>query len=77
METYLKLKFKGSSGKFYFIRLAKPKKNLTKEVVQEAMESIAAAHAFANGNDVMYVTPISAKYVTTSEEVVVEEEKVN
>lgn len=74
METYLKLKFKGSMGNSHFIRIAKPKKGLTKEVVQEAMESIAAAHAFQKNDEVMYVTPVSAKYVTTTEEAVVEEQ---
>ncbi|MBF0601876.1 DUF2922 domain-containing protein [Limosilactobacillus oris] len=74
METYLKLKFKSSLGKSTFMKIANPKKDLTKEKVLEAMQNIAAASAFIKEDTDLYVTPVSAKYVTTTEKAVVEEQ---
>ena len=74
METYLKLKFKSSLGKSTFMKIANPKKDLTKEKVLEAMQNIAAASAFIKEDTDLYVPPVSAKYVTTTEKAVVEEQ---
>lgn len=77
MNTYLKLKFKTSKGKFAYMRISNPKKGLTKELVQEAMVNIAGTRAFRKDDQILYLTPLAAKYVTTTEEAIVVEEKVN
>lgn len=71
---YLKLKFKNSLGKTVLMRISNPKKGLTKDIVLKAMQQIATATIFKKGEASMYVTPVSASYVTTTEDMVVEEQ---
>lgn len=73
-STYLKLKFKNAVGQSTFMRIANPVKNLTKDQVLGAMQQLAATNAFVKNEAQLYVTPVSAAYVTTTEEAVFEEQ---
>lgn len=73
MKT-LNLTFKGSLGKKHLLKLSYASENLSAATVREAMEKIAAAHAFTKGDEVMYVTPVSAKYVDTVSTIIFNDE---
>lgn len=69
----LHLVFKGSLGKKHTIRLPYPAAGLDAEKVKAAMDKIAATKLFAWNGENLYETPISAKYVTTTEEAIMGE----
>lgn len=74
MKT-LNLTFKGSLGKKHLLKLSYASENLTAETVRKAMQDIAAASAFAKGDEGLYVTPVSAKYVDTVATVIFNDEQ--
>ncbi|GGI64319.1 DUF2922 domain-containing protein [Limosilactobacillus caviae] len=74
MITILKLKFKDSTGKNHFFKIANPKKELSKETVRQAMELMASAHLIKKGELELTGVPVGAKYVTTTEEAVYSDE---
>ncbi|MBD5806230.1 DUF2922 domain-containing protein [Limosilactobacillus walteri] len=74
MITILKLKFKDTTGKSHFFKIANPKKGLSKETVRQAMEMMAATHLIKKGDEELTATPVGAKYVTTTEEAVYSDE---
>lgn len=63
----LKLTFAdGSNGyKNKTITIKSPKKGLTKEAVQTAMEQIVSANAFSSADLPVYAKVVSAKYYTS------------
>lgn len=74
MKT-LNLTFKGSLGKKHLLKLSYASENLSAETVRQAMQNIASAHAFTKGDEVLYVTPVSAKYVDTVSTVIFNDEE--
>lgn len=69
MAKILKLKFKGSLGNAHTMQVTHPKAGLTKEVVEDAMNSIANAHLFMGKNDEeSFSLPQGAAYVSTTTE---------
>ena len=70
MKT-LNLTFKGSLGKTHTLKLKYASDGLSKEQVQAAMDKIAAAKLFIKDGEILYAVPVSAKYVTTTEDVVI------
>ncbi|MDO4902912.1 MAG: DUF2922 domain-containing protein [Limosilactobacillus sp.] len=64
MKT-LNLTFKGSLGKKHVMKLNYASENLSAETVRQAMKDMASSQAFANDTEILYVTPLSAKYTET------------
>ncbi|HJA72735.1 MAG TPA: DUF2922 domain-containing protein [Candidatus Limosilactobacillus faecipullorum] len=69
MKT-LNLTFKGSLGKTHTLKLNYASDGLSKELVQASMDKIAATKLFIKEGEILYAIPVSAKYVTTTENVV-------
>lgn len=73
----LKLTFAdGSNGyKNKTITIKSPKKGLTKETVQTAMDQIVSANAFSSADLPVYAKTISAKYYTSQTDNIFEVDK--
>ena len=71
MKT-LNLTFKGSLGKTHVMKLHYASDQLDAKTVQAAMDQIANAHLFAKDGEELYATPVSAKYVTTTDDWLIE-----
>lgn len=69
----LHLVFKGSLGKRHTIKVPYAVDGLTAETVKGVMDKIVATKLFAKDGEELYAFPVSAKYVTTTEEAVLEE----
>lgn len=74
MKT-LNLTFKGSLGKKHLLKLSYASENLSADTVRQAMNQIAAAHMFIKGDEELYTSPVSAKYVDTVSTVIFNDEK--
>lgn len=74
MKT-LSLTFKGSLGKKHSMKLSYASENLNEKVVRQAMEQIAQSHLFVKGDEELYATPLSAKYIDTVTTIVFNDEK--
>lgn len=61
----LNLTFKSNVNKKHLLKLSYADQNLTEETVRQAMNQIAEAGIFTKGDEVLYATPVSAKYVDT------------
>lgn len=64
----LNLTFKSSLGKTHVLKLNYADQSLQESVVRGAMENIANLHIFVKGDEELYVTPVSAKYLSTTSE---------
>lgn len=74
MKT-LSLTFKGSLGKKHSLKLNYASERLDEQAVRKAMEKISQAHLFAKGDEDLYYTPLSAKYIDTVTTVLFNDEK--
>lgn len=74
MKT-LNLTFKGSLNKTHTLKLRYANNNLDAKTVKAAMEQISQANLFEKGGEALYLTPVSAKYVTTTEDLLFDEEE--
>ncbi len=70
----LNLTYKGSLGKTHLLKINYVKDGLTKEEIAQQMKALADSQLFAKDGEQLYVQPVSAKYVTTTEEVVLNKE---
>jgi hypothetical protein len=70
----LNLTYKGSLGKTHLLKINYVKDGLTKEEITQQMKALADSQLFAKDGEQLYVQPVSAKYVTTNEEVVLNKE---
>ncbi|MFC7272340.1 DUF2922 domain-containing protein [Lactobacillus kimbladii] len=66
----LKLIFTNSGNKKSILTIPHPKKDLTKEAVQAAMEKIVASKAFGEGDWQLYANVVGAEYYTTQTDAV-------
>lgn len=73
----LNLTYKGSLGKTHLLKINYVKDGLTKEQIKQQMQAVADSQLFAKDGEQLYVQPISAKYVTTTEEVVLKKDDFN
>lgn len=64
MKT-LNLNFKGSLGKTHSLKLSYANDQLDAATVREAMKQLANSHLFFKGDEELFATPVSAKYVDT------------
>lgn len=69
MKT-LNLSFKGSLGKAHTLKLNYASENLDEAAVRAAMQKITSSQLIQKDDDLLYVIPASAKYVTTTDEVI-------
>ncbi len=68
MKT-LNLTFKGSLGKAHTMKLKYANDNLDEATVRAAMDQISKTKLFVNKDgEELYATPVSAKYVMTTDE---------
>lgn len=74
MVTILKLKFKDDLGKSHFFKIANPKTGLDKETVRRAMDIMSTTHLIKKDKVELAAVPVSAKYVTTTEDAVYSDE---
>lgn len=73
----LNLTYKGSLGKTHLLKINYIKDGLTKEQIKQQMQAVADSQLFAKDGEQLYVQPISAKYVTTTEEVILKKDDFN
>jgi hypothetical protein len=73
----LNLTYKGSLGKTHLLKINYVKDGLTKEQIKQQMQAVADSQLFAKDGEQLYVQPISAKYVTTTEEVILKKNDFN
>jgi hypothetical protein len=73
----LNLTYKGSLGKTHLLKINYVKDGLTKEQIKQQMQAVADSQLFAKDGEQLYVQPISAKYVTTTEEVILKKDDFN
>lgn len=66
----LNLTYKGSLGKTHLLKLNYVKDGLTKEQIAQQMEALSNSQLFTKDGEQLYAQPVSAKYVTTTEEVI-------
>lgn len=66
----LNLVYKGALGKTHNLKINYAKDGLTEEDIRPAMIKLAESKAFVQDDEELYVTPIAAKYVTTTEKYV-------
>lgn len=64
-KQVLRLLFMDNQNSKKVITIQHPKKNLTKEVVRAAMDSIVASKAIGEGNWQLYADVVGAEYYTT------------
>lgn len=69
MKT-LNLSFKGSLGKGHTLKINYASDQLDEAAVREAMQKIANSKLLQKDDDILYIRPSSAKYVTTTDEVI-------
>lgn len=69
MKT-LNLSFKGSLGKGHTLKINYASDQLNEATVREAMQKIANSKLLQKDDDILYIRPSSAKYVTTTDEVI-------
>lgn len=74
MKT-LNLTFKSNAGKKHLLKLSYASQDLSAEAVRQAMDGIAGAHLFMKGDEDLYATPVSAKYVDTIPTILFNDEK--
>ena len=72
MKT-LYLSFKGSLGKGHVLKINYANDQLDESTVRAAMQKIVDSKLFSKEDDVLYIRPSSAKYVTTTDEVIFKE----
>lgn len=70
----LNLTYKGSLGKTHLLKLNYVKDGLSKDEIAKQMQALAQSRLFAKDGEQLYAKPISAKYVTTTEEVILNKE---
>lgn len=70
----LNLTYKGSLGKTHLLKLNYVKDGLTKEQIAQQMKALAKSNLFAKDGERLYDKPVAAKYVTTTEEVVLDKD---
>lgn len=70
MKT-LSLTFKGSLGKTHVLKLNYAKDGLDKDTMLKQMVALAKSGAFVKDGEHIYATPVSAKYIKTTEEIIV------
>lgn len=70
----LNLTYKGSLGKTHLLKINYVKDGLTKEQIKQQMQAVADSQLFAKDGEQLYVQPVSAKYITTTEEVILNKE---
>lgn len=76
MAKILQLKFKNEVGKQVNLSLNYVNENLSPETVQQAMTELAALQLFRDkAGNLIYQTPIAAKYVETTETAVIKSQK--
>ncbi|MCQ2569873.1 MAG: DUF2922 domain-containing protein [Limosilactobacillus sp.] len=63
----LDLIFKSNQGKLHTLKLNYVNENLAEATVKQAMEQISQSELFKKGDEIIYATPIKAKYVTTTD----------
>lgn len=73
----LNLTYKGSLGKTHLLKINYVKDELTKEQIKQQMQAVADSQLFAKDGEQLYVQPVSAKYITTTEEVILNKEDFN
>jgi hypothetical protein len=73
----LNLTYKGSLGKTHLLKINYVKDGLTKEQIKQQMQAVADSQLFAKDGEQLYVQPVSAKYITTTEEVILNKEDFN
>lgn len=73
----LNLTYKGSLGKTHLLKINYVKDGLTKEQIKQQMQAVADSQLFAKDGEQLYVQPISAKYVTTTKEVILKKDDFN
>lgn len=69
MKT-LNLSFKGSLGKGHTLKLNYASENLDEQVIRDAMDKIVSSQLIQKDDDLLYVRPSGAKYVTTTDQVI-------
>lgn len=69
MKT-LNLSFKGSLGKGHTLKLNYASDQLDEATVRAAMQKIVDSKLIQKDDDILYTRPTSAKYVTTTDEVI-------
>lgn len=70
----LNLTYKGSLGKTHLLKLNYVKDDLSKEEIAQQMKALAKSNLFAKDGERLYDKPVAAKYVTTTEEVVLDKD---
>lgn len=79
MMKTLSLTYKGYLGKTHTLKLKYAKEGLDPKEVRSSMQELATANAFTKDNDkdneLMFVTPVCAKYITTTEETIFDDRK--
>lgn len=73
MKT-LSLTFKGSLGKTHVLKLNYAKDGLDKDTMLKQMTALAKSDLFSKDGERIYATPVSAKYIKTTEEIIVSKE---
>ena len=61
----LNLTFKTNKGKKHLLKLSYANSDLDAKTVRQAMDLIATSNLFKKGDEQLFVTPLSAKYVDT------------
>lgn len=74
MKT-LNLSFKGSLGKGHTLKINYASDQLDEAAVRKAMQKIANSKLLQKDDDILYIRPSSAKYVTTTDEVIFAEQQ--
>lgn len=74
MKT-LSLIYKGSLGKTHTLRLKYAKDGLDAKEVRQAMTDLATANVFKKDNEDLFVVPVCAKYITTTEKTIFDDRK--
>lgn len=69
MKT-LNLSFKGSLGKGHTLKLNYVHDDLSEETVRQAMNKLAQSKLFQKDDELVFQLPRSAKYVTTTDQVI-------
>lgn len=72
----LQLVFKTDGGAHRSLNLRYFRDDLTPAEVKAAMEQMAAAKLFSKEGSEIYHEPVSAKYVTTTEDVIFEDKEI-
>ncbi len=73
----LNLTYKGSLGKTHLLKINYVKDELMKEQIKQQMQAVADSQLFAKDGEQLYVQTVSAKYITTTEEVIPNKEDFN